>query len=610
MIGELGNHLWQSTLFAVVAGLLSVALRKNRAHVRFWLWFAASVKFFVPFVLLMGLGSFLHWAPAQKMAAPVVAQGISFVMEQIAEPFGEVVPVAVAARDSVDWVPIAIFGVWACGLAGVGLMRLRGWRRIRGTVRSSVAMDVSAGVAVRSAAGLLEPGVVGVVRPILLLPEGIAERLTPLQLEAVVRHELCHVRRRDNLFAAIHMMVEATFWFHPLVWWIGTRLVEERERACDEEVLRLGSEPQVYAEGILNVCKLYVESPLQCVSGVTGSDLKKRIEAIMTNRVVFRLNFAKRVALAVAAMAAVAVPIVLGMLNAPRARAQAPAAGTPKFEVVSIRPGCDGNSGGGGVMTKTGGGRAQSPGRLNRCNTVAGFIGDAYLNFADGVTNRVLQMRLSGPSSSGGPAWIHSDIYQIIAKAEGTASQEMMRGPMMQVLLAERFKLQVHRESREVPVYVLTLAKGGAKLQPFQEGSCTPIDRTKAPAPPPATGPKNCMFQFGNKKGANLLLDAQGTNLTDFGNLLAFGFERPVIDKTGIAGKFDFHLEFSPDEATPKFLPGADGDGGPAAPGDAASDPVGPSLFTAIQQLGLKLEPSKGSKEFLVIDHVERPTGN
>ena len=103
---------------------------------------------------------------------------------------------------------------------------------------------------------------------------GIIERLTPTQLEAVLAHELTHVWRRDNLTAAMHMIVEAVFWFHPLVWWIGARLVEERERACDEEVLRLGNEAQVYAESILKVCQFYIESPLACVSGVTGSDLR------------------------------------------------------------------------------------------------------------------------------------------------------------------------------------------------------------------------------------------------------------------------------------------------------------------------------------------------
>jgi len=88
-------------------------------------------------------------------------------------------------------------------------------------------------------------------------------------------------RRRDNLTAAIHMVVEAIFWFHPLVWWFGARLVEERERACDEAVLSLGCEPRDYADAILSVCKLYLESPIVCVSGISGSDLKRRIVRIM-----------------------------------------------------------------------------------------------------------------------------------------------------------------------------------------------------------------------------------------------------------------------------------------------------------------------------------------
>jgi tetratricopeptide (TPR) repeat protein len=110
------------------------------------------------------------------------------------------------------------------------------------------------------------------------------------------------------------MIVEAVCWFHPLVWWVGSRLVDERERACDEEVLRLGNEPQVYAEGILNVCKIYLESPLRCVSGVTGSDLKKRIHAIVTGRAATKLTLARKATLTVAAMAAVTVPLVIGMI--------------------------------------------------------------------------------------------------------------------------------------------------------------------------------------------------------------------------------------------------------------------------------------------------------
>jgi BlaR1 peptidase M56 len=134
-------------------------------------------------------------------------------------------------------------------------------------------------------------------------------------MNAILVHELCHARRRDNLAAAFHMVVETLFWFHPLVWWIERRLVDERERACDEEVLRVVGAPETYAEGILNVCRFYKQSPLVCVSGVTGSNLKRRIEDIMTNRIVQRLGIAKTLLLAVAAIAAVAAPIGLGMAS-------------------------------------------------------------------------------------------------------------------------------------------------------------------------------------------------------------------------------------------------------------------------------------------------------
>src|SRR5260221_566213 len=235
MIGELINHLWQSTLFAVAAGLLTVAFRKNRAQVRHWLWFSASFKFLVPFTLLMTLGSHLQWAPVtQKKATQIAASDISFTMMQISHPFPDVLPLPPSTKVARDWALLAILSVWACGFACVAMIRFRGWLRIRAAVRASTPIDIPATVEVRSSPGLLEPGVVGLLRPILLVPAGIAGRLTPPQLEAVLAHELCHVHRRDNLFASIHMIVEAMFWFHPLVWWIGAKLLEESERACAE----------------------------------------------------------------------------------------------------------------------------------------------------------------------------------------------------------------------------------------------------------------------------------------------------------------------------------------------------------------------------------------
>ena len=124
------------------------------------------------------------------------------------------------------------------------------------------------------------------------------------------------------------MIVEAIFWFHPLVWWIGARLVAERERACDEEVLSQGNQPDIYADAILNVCKLYTESPMACVSGVSGASIRKRIEAIMSNRKLQGMNSAKKLLLATAGIATLAGPIAIGLLigvgNAPVIHAQSP----------------------------------------------------------------------------------------------------------------------------------------------------------------------------------------------------------------------------------------------------------------------------------------------
>ena len=312
-IDSIATHLWQSTFFAIAVALLTLAFRRNRARVRFWMWLSASLKFFIPFALMLSAGTQL----AQKFAWQTEAPAVSIAVEYIAMPFAAGPLPAPAAPPHTNWIPFAAFGIWLCGVLAVAAIRVRMWFRIRAVLRASTPLEIPATVEVRSAPGLLEPGVIGGIawlRPILLLPEGILETLTPSQLEAVLAHELCHVRRRDNLFAAIQMIAEAIFWFHPLVWWIGARLVEERERACDEDVLTLGNEPRVYADAILNVCKLYAESPLVCVAGVTGSDIRARIEAIMTNRIGQTMNNAKKILLAAAGFATLAGPIAIGLL--------------------------------------------------------------------------------------------------------------------------------------------------------------------------------------------------------------------------------------------------------------------------------------------------------
>jgi GWxTD domain-containing protein len=332
------NHLWQSTVFAILVGLLTLAFRKNRAQVRYWLWFSASVKFLVPFALLLSLGGYLGRSPVAK-SLPVPA--IPSAVLQVAEPFPVDFPAPPPSQTHVDWVPIILVSLWMCGFLSVTLNRFRAWLRIRAALRSSTPLEISFPVPVRSTTHPLEPGVVGFIRSRLLLAEGIKERLTPEQLQVLLTHELCHVRRRDNLTATIHMVVEALFWFHPLVWWISAHLMEERERACDEAVLELGGEPQVYAESILKICQWCVESPLACAPGIAGADLRRRLTRILTQRPQNKLGSYRKMLLALVSAAAIVGPVLCGFVNFPHNRAPSVQNGhraLASFEVASMRP--------------------------------------------------------------------------------------------------------------------------------------------------------------------------------------------------------------------------------------------------------------------------------
>ena len=235
----IANHLIQSTFFASLAGLLTLAFRKNRAQIRYALWLSASVKFLIPFSLLIAAGSHFGARTTVVIAAPA----LSSLNEQLAEPVTTSIPLA----ESANRLPAALAAVWIIGFALVVTNWCRRWRNLRAAIRGAGAFALPNIEALTSPA-FPEPGVYGIFKPILLLPTGITDQLTPAQLKSILDHELCHIRRRDNLATAIHMAVEAIFWFHPLVWWLGARLMEERERACDEEVLRHGNKPQTYAE--------------------------------------------------------------------------------------------------------------------------------------------------------------------------------------------------------------------------------------------------------------------------------------------------------------------------------------------------------------------------
>ncbi len=345
----MANHLWQSTLFGLLAAILTLALRKNQARLRYGLWLAASIKFLLPFSLLIDLGSHL----AKLNHAPETQPVFYFVIEKVSQPFNQSPGSKGLLASLLPLLPPIVALLWLVGcVTAIGLCCVR-WRRVAAAKRCAVPMsqgrEVDALRQLEWAAGMrrpiafwssqssLEPGVFGIFRPVLLWPAGISKHLEDAHLEAILAHEIQHVRRRDNLAAAMHMVVEAIFWFHPLVWWLGARLVDERERACDEAVLQQGNAPQIYAESILKTCEFGVASPLACVSGVTGGDLKQRIIRIMSPRSADTLGFLKKLLLAVIGIGAVAAPVAVGLWKTPLASAQSSQGNSGSQEITFDR---------------------------------------------------------------------------------------------------------------------------------------------------------------------------------------------------------------------------------------------------------------------------------
>jgi len=599
MTAALFNHLWQSTVFAVAAALLSLALRRNRARLRYGLWFVASVKFLVPFAALAAAGSLLEWRQAPASLASVMT---SAAIRDFNAPFAEVSPdttVSVAVAPGPDWIALSLIGVWLSGFAVIAISRVQGWRRIRAVVRASAPWDgttnLPSGIRVRMGPMLLEPSVVGLWRPVVLLPAGIDTYLNARQLAAVLAHEVCHARRRDNLTAAAHMLVEALFWFHPMVWWIGARLIAEREHACDEHVVDETAEPIAYAEGIVTVCRRYLEAPLMSVTGVGGADVKARIDAILANRIGANLTLAKRSVLAAAAVASLIVPIATGAIAAagqlPGVPSGPPVDPETRFEVASIKP----FDPAGGTMRIS-----MTPGRYD----VAGL--PSQLVFAQALVVPVDRI-------IGLPDWIKRERYTIAAKAPDGAPANALP-VMLANLLKDRFTLATHRETRELPIYNLVFARNDKRFGPaFKEASaeCRAMISARleagqrgGPAPAAPPDPNGCLSPgFGPG-----IASFKGSPMGMITTILTQQVGRPVLDKTGLTSSYDFALKWTPQPGSGGLTPFGLPAGGPP---DAVppADPDAPNLFTAVQeQLGLKLESARGPVEVVVIDRLEKPT--
>jgi len=263
----------------------------------------------------------------------------------------------------------------------------------------------------------------------------------------------------------------------------------------------------------------------------------------------------------------------------------------PSFEVASIK--LDTNCQGGGLNPKPGG--LDLP-----CTPLRRMIGIAYSTAIVGGTFNPRGLL----AVIGGPAWLDTNRYDIVAKAEGNPPLAEILGPLFQALLEDRFKVQVHKESRDAAVYLLSADKRGPKIKPIAEGSCVSLDLNNLPKTQPAPGepmPKVCGSGGAGGNGSTIILDWTGVTMADLASRALSRFvDRPIVDETGLVGRYNVHLEFVRDSA-----PNAT-----AVPGVAPTDP-GPMIFTALeQQLGLRLRPGKAPVDVIVVDHVEKPSAN
>lgn len=684
------NHLWQSTMFAGGAWLLALVLRRNPARMRFRLWLAASLKFLIPFSLLIAAGAHLTWPPHPERTRPAVATAVEVVAQPLLQPwptdhranFAVSVGSSSAEHDWRDRLSLLLLGVWMSGTLLLFARWTTNWLRLRSAVRRGEAIALADGTVALLVTENVEPGVFGIARPVLVLPSGITSRLTADQLAAIVAHEQCHIRRRDNFTAALHMLVEALFWINPVVWWVGARLVDERERACDEAVLELTREPYAYAEAIVNVCRFFAKAPVSCVSGVTGSDLKHRIARILSGQSVRQLDLRRKVLLGLACLVAAGIPVTAGLVHPAQGQTQSDTnkssiAGSwqgrmrgrdgrdmrvllkitkdeksglsatlysidqnePPMTGASVRfdggnlqfvndfPGlkyegkmsADGNSIS-GTATEAGDSmplvleRATpetewatpaSPPRIApmapeakpgiEVSTVRPtqpgsslfmlMMRGGNLEVKNLSLNSLMKFAYEGRHFTGGPGWMDTDKWDIEVKPDtpGTPSLGQMK-LILQRVLAERFGLKTHEEKREMMGYVLAVGKSGPEMTKTADASSSPNFRM---------GPLG-------------VVHARSVTMDDLARLLQSNvLSRSVVNETGLAGRWDFVLQWTPDETQFAGAPVKV----PLPVSNDANAP--PPLFTAIQeQLDLKLEAQKMQVPVLIIDHVERPSPN
>jgi uncharacterized protein (TIGR03435 family) len=499
---------------------------------------------------------------------------------QPAEVLSWVVTVWLAGA-MVFWVRLA--GGWAVAARTRSMLVRRAppeWQEALG--KFGARMGLSRPVQLLVSALVQAPAVAGWLRPVVLVPVGALGGLPAAHLEVLLLHELAHIRRHDYLVNLLQCVAEALLFYHPAVWWVSGHMRIERELCCDDAAVAVSGDALTYARALAQL-EAYRPAHFSAAVAANGGSLSDRIARLLGQS---RPDVRTGVGPGVLAVAILLLSAAYGMFGQSDAH--------PAFQTVSLKPNAsDWKERAEHAM----GVGYQAGGRLVANNaSLLLLVRFAYADHGSPHSRPLLASQVVG-----GPAWMDSNGYDIEAKP-GAGTDPQQGWLMLQTLLADRFKLALHRETRELPIYQLTVGQSGPKLPAAQEAGCVSFPPGTPPRQVP--GKVDCGYvsgPFSSYAPSLLHIKGRKVHVADLTRELAAVLDRAVLDKTGFTGEFDLDLSFTRDSSLLGFPPGY---GGPA-------DPNLPNIFAALeQQLGLKLAPARGPVEVLVVDRAERPVTN
>jgi beta-lactamase regulating signal transducer with metallopeptidase domain len=319
-----GHHLLDSTAFALLVAMICWCMRRRAPAARHTLWLIAVTKFAVPAAIFFWAGERLRGlfpsAPAPTVLPVVLSRWVTY--SAVSNPSTSVA--------NTSFHPLVLFWLTGAAIAlGLWLPKLRtSWSSSesaedfeqRAFVRLKQLVGVRQRVQLRFCGAVAEPLLAGFLNPVVMIPSGLVRQLSPAELDSVILHELSHAKRRDNWAAALAHAITCVFWFYPLLWWMEKRLQRERELACDEMVIRCGTAVDDYIAGILKVCEFRLSEDVAGISAVSGSNLKNRMEVVMSLSSEGPLPHIPKALVALLVAGIVSLPLGIGLVTASNTR--------------------------------------------------------------------------------------------------------------------------------------------------------------------------------------------------------------------------------------------------------------------------------------------------